>query len=73
MRQLRSGHSHEDIDQLFGQLASHLNKKARRANGPHDFRDIIQHWLDNVLIRPHESEKLAVVLDQCRDWTLVVD
>lgn len=70
MCQLRTGHSHEDVDQIFGQLASHLSRKARRASGPHDFRDIIQHWLDHVLVRPHERERVAVVLDQCRDWKL---
>ena len=67
---LRSGHSHEDIDQVFGRLAAHIARRARRATGPHEFRDIIQNWLSNDLCRPYEPKRIAVVLDQVRDWHL---
>ena len=68
LRMLRSGHSHEDVDQVFGSLASFLSRKARRATGPHEFRQIIQHWLDHELKRPHEPRRFAVMMDQVRDW-----
>lgn len=70
LKTLRTGHSHEDIDQIFGRLASHMVKHARHASGPHDFRTIIQSWLDSKLDRPHELGRHAVILDQCRDWKL---
>ena len=71
LRMLRSGHSHEDVDQTFGALAGHLSRRARRATGPHQFRDIIQNWLDNDLKRPFEPKRYAVLMDQVRDWLLV--
>ncbi|CAK9054939.1 FO synthase subunit 1, partial [Durusdinium trenchii] len=42
LHNLRSGHSHEDIDQLFGRLAAHLVKKAKTAIGPPEFKTIIE-------------------------------
>ena len=70
LRHLRSGHSHEDVDQVFGLLASHMAMRARNATGPPEFQGIIQDFLDNRLSRPHEPERHAVLLDQCRDWSL---
>ena len=67
LRNLRSGHSHEDVDQAFGLLASHLAKRARKAVGPPEFRTIIQDWLDGAT-RVHEKGRYAVQVDQCRDW-----
>ena len=66
---LRSGHSHEDIDQAFGSLALWLARKARHAATPDDFQTIIQDWA-RQLDRPHEKERVVVKLDQCRDWLL---
>ena len=73
LRMLRSGHSHEDVDQTFGALAGHLSRRARRATGPHQFRDIIQNWLDTGLKRPFEPKRYAVLMDQVRDWLLVAN
>lgn len=70
MRQLRSGHSHEDIDQLFGRLASYIARSARTASSPIAFRSIINTWLHSKLDRPHEPDRECVLMDQCRDWTL---
>ncbi len=70
LRNLRSGHSHEDVDQLFGRLAAYISRKAKSATGPHQFREIIQSWMDSKLDRPYELERHAVMLDQCRDWIL---
>ena len=67
---LRTGHSHEDIDQLFGQLAKYLVTKVRTADTPADFKAAIEHWMGNSLHRPHEPERHCVYLDQCRNWLL---
>lgn len=67
---LRTGHSHEDIDQLFGQLARFLATKARVAATPEDFVDIIQRWMDVAMKRPFEPGKHCVYLDQTRNWQL---
>lgn len=72
LRNLRTGHSHEDVDQLFGRLATFVARHARVAASPADFRDIIQHWLDDKLDRPHEPLRRAILMDQCRDWILIV-
>ena len=73
LRMLRSGHSHEDVDQMFGRLSSFLNRRARRATGPHQFKEIIQDWLDNHLDRPYERNRYAVMVDLIRDWTLEIN
>ena len=70
LRQLRSGHSHEDIDQLFGRLCSYIARHARTAATPREFCVHIQRWLDEKLDRPHELLRECVLMDQCRDWKL---
>ena len=67
---LRTGHSHEDIDQVFGQLAKHLATKCRSANTPADFQVAIQHWMSTSFHRPYEPGKYCVHLDQTRNWIL---
>ncbi|CAK9099273.1 FO synthase subunit 1 [Durusdinium trenchii] len=71
LRNLRSGHSHEDVDQAFGLLASHLAKRARKAVGPPEFRTIIQDWLDGVT-RVHEKgiAERNVIDEKTRDQIL---
>lgn len=70
LRNLRTGHSHEDVDQMFGRLASFISRHGRNATGPPEFRDLIQQWLSQKLDRPHEAGRYAVLLDQFRDWCL---
>lgn len=72
LRQLRSGHSHEDVDQVFGRLAAYVARHARTAIGPPEFCRHIQTWLDEKLDRPHEEFRECIQMDQCRDWMLVV-
>lgn len=63
---LRSGHSHEDIDQMFGSLACYL----RRVRHCETSQDLVQHcqaFLDK-LDRKFEPQKFAVKLDGTRDW-----
>lgn len=68
LKTLRTGHSHEDIDQIFGILARHLSTKARFASTPLDFCSIIQKWQEDFLKRPYEQGRYTTVLDQTRDW-----
>ena len=70
MRHLRTGHSHEDVDQLFGVLAAYIARHGRSANSPKEFCQHIQMWLATKLDRPHEPLRKCVLMDQCRDWIL---
>ncbi len=64
---LRSGHSHEDIDQCFGNLSFFMARKGRYARHTGDFVVLIRQWL-NDLKRPYEKDKYCVKLDELRDW-----
>jgi len=66
---LRSGHSHEDVDQLFGSLAKFLCKRGQKAEVPEDFRVLIGKFLDE-LHRPFEKGKYSILLEQSRPWPL---
>ena len=63
---LRTGHSHEDIDQLFGQIAQ---KVARLKSVPSSevFMDHLRQ-ICNELDRKHEAGRFVFKLDQVRDW-----
>ena len=65
---LRSGHSHEDLDQVFGSLSKCL-VRVRTAQTSDDVVNHIRRFL-HELPRPHESGRYAVKLDQTRDWPL---
>ena len=69
LHNLRSGHSHDDVDQLFGTLAIWLLKHGREAEDPKDILKIVQAFLDQ-LDRPFERLRKAYILDQARDWLL---
>lgn len=66
---LRSGHSHEDIDQQFGYLSKYLMRHGRSAEVPADFQRLIQDFL-NESHRPHEEKGYSILLEQTRSWTL---
>lgn len=68
---LRSGHSHEDIDQCFGYAADHVRRNMNHAQTSDDVVESLQGWLDK-LPRPYEPVRQAFKLDQCRDWRLGV-
>ena len=67
---LRSGHSHEDVDQTFGRLASFLVKRGHSCETPDDFQQVIKQFLQESVF-PHEppSNRYCVKLDQTRDWS----
>lgn len=64
---LRTGHSHEDIDQLFGSLALFIVRHCKEAQTPADFSTIIKQWVDGAQ-RPHERHRIVLHVDQHRDW-----
>lgn len=68
---LRSGHSHEDIDQVFGRLARWIISHGRKVETPNDFVDVIGSFLKQADF-PHEpvSNRVAFKLDQTRDWSI---
>ena len=67
MGMLRSGHTHEDIDQTFGSLALHIVRHCKNAETPGDFSRVIQQWADSA-VRPHERHRMVIQVDQHRDW-----
>ena len=68
VRFLRSGHSHEDVDQAFGRLARHLSR-LKVAQEPDDFLDSIKQFASGMG-RPHEAHSYVTIMAQTRDWTL---
>ena len=71
LRNLRSGHSHEDIDQLFGSAAQFVIRHARHVETPDQFVGVLQQFCATAH-RPNEKERLVVKLDQHRDWKLLL-
>lgn len=62
---LRSGHSHEDIDQHFGWL-SKFGSRRRELQTPDDVCKCIEDWLRDAKL--HEKKRVVVRIDQTRDW-----
>lgn len=65
---LRSGHTHEDIDQCFGQLSKYL-LKCRDLQSPDDVKAAITGFLSQCKM-PFEGERHCVFLNEPRDWYL---
>lgn len=68
VRFLRTGHSHEDVDQVFGRLARHL-AKLRIAQTQEDFARSIRGFAADMY-RPHEAARYTVCMNDMRDWKL---
>lgn len=71
MANLRTGHSHEDIDQCFGRLAGYLHKQPM-AQCPEDFVPLIQQWLNGAEF-PFEPYRVAFLFNRVRDWCLELE
>ena len=69
LQTLQLGHSHEDIDQMFSSLATHIRNESE-LHCPSDFVQSIQSWLDQPQTRPSEKFKRCFKLDQVRAWIL---
>lgn len=64
---LQSGHSHEDIDQIFSGLASHIMAE-QELSGPQAILESIERWMAQPSLRPLERVKRVVKVDQNRAW-----
>ncbi|CAK9015960.1 unnamed protein product [Durusdinium trenchii] len=67
MKHLRSGHSHEDIDQTFGGCSLFIIRHGKLLETPDDFCKVIQSYV-NTAPRPFEEQRAVVKLDQHRPW-----
>ena len=64
---LHSGHSHEDIDQIFSQLSTFV-QSCPSLRTPDDFLDALRRWVNTPGFRPHEPWKAVFKMDQNRAW-----
>ncbi len=71
LRTLESGHSHEDLDQTFSILSSHL-AGVEELHTPEQYRRSIQEWLDSPRVRTTEPRKLVHLVNQVRSWNLAL-
>ncbi|CAK9011591.1 Modification methylase ScrFIA [Durusdinium trenchii] len=68
---LQSGHSHEDWDQWFSTLATHMaSVENTPLETPDDIVKSIQGWLDSGSTRPHEKQRWCMKVDEVRAWQL---
>ena len=66
---LQSGHSHEDVDQMFSQLCSHLHGE-QELHTPLDYQVSLTRWLEQSSVRPSEPIKRVIFHDEVRSWKL---
>ena len=66
---LRSGHSHEDVDQTFGYAADYIRRRLPRAETSDDVVAGLSDCLASM-DRPHEPLRRCYKLDRTRDWFL---
>ena len=65
---LTSGHSHEDIDQLFSNMGAWINGR-KELHTPAAFRECVQAFLDDPSSRPHEKHfRRCVIMNRFHDW-----
>ena len=69
LQTLESGHSHEDIDQMFSSLAAWVMGQ-NELHTTSDFDSSISQWLALPTTRPTEPRKLVNRIHQVRDWTI---
>lgn len=68
LRCLQKGHSHEDVDAFFANVAVTV-EKYNELHRPCNFQEILQQYLDGGA-RRHEPLKRVVQVDEVRDWCL---
>lgn len=67
LNMLQSGHSHEDIDQIFSGLATWIMAE-QELSGPEDIQASIERWMAQPSLRPLEPVKRVMKVDQNRAW-----
>lgn len=63
-----TGHSHEDVDALFAVLSNAIEQRPE-VHTPDAFLQLLQQWLSNDEVRPHEKTRAVLKVDQVRDWS----
>ena len=66
LRSLQKGHSHEDVDAFFANVAVAV-EKYNELHCPCDFQRILQDYLLSGA-RKHEDQKEVVVVHDVREW-----
>jgi hypothetical protein len=66
---LSSGHSHEDVDAMFGAIRGFLESEPE-LHTPQAFQQHLAKFFDEPTRRPHEKDRHVVMLTQYRDWPL---
>ncbi len=69
LRFLMTGHSHEDVDAFFSNVAN-LIESHQELHTPDSFIRLLQTWLADKSIRPHEHVREVTRVDHVRDWPL---
>ena len=67
---LRSGHTHEDIDQIFSRMSKYL-QRVRTMHTLSDVVTTVQKFADSAKF-PFEADRYVQVIDDVRDWNLSV-
>ena len=62
-----TGHSHEDVDAFFSNVAN-LIESHQELHTPDSFIRLLQTWLADKSIRPHEHVREVTKVDHVRDW-----
>ena len=65
---LRTGHTHEDIDQMFSRMSKHL-QRVPVLQTPDDVCNTINDFLQEAHM-PHEKDRRVTRMDTVRDWWL---
>lgn len=65
---LRSGHSHEDIDQFFGEVAQYIANHGRFVHSLDHMADVLRRFFTQCRARIYEPLKLVTRMDWVRDW-----
>ena len=66
---LSSGHSHEDIDGCFSNMATWLNRSQQLLT-PAAFQHSLQGFMDVKENRPYEPLRQVLIMSRFRDWIL---
>ena len=67
--QLRSGHSHEDIDQMFSNMTTLLEAHPE-LHTTTQFSNLLRSWFEDTRIRPYEPVRKVIEVSAVRNWTL---
>ena len=70
INQLRTGHSHEDIDQLFSMMTALLESHPE-LHTTGQFTSLLRNWFADTRIRPEEAVRRVIEVSAVRNWTLV--